>query len=291
MKLTRNLCFLDIESDSLDPQTAKILELGVLVWDGEQVVTERVRRFNPGRPIPAESTAVHHITDADVANEPPFSAAIGKGLLALLVGCDLGGYNLRRLDLPLLDEELRRVGLRLDLTGVLIIDAYGIFAKKEGRTLSDAVRKYCGREHDGAHGAGADNAATLSVLQGQLAAYPDLAAMDIAELAKFSTLGEFEVVDLAGKLHRDADGFVCYSFGKSKGVRIVDDPGFADWMLSKDFSGSTKDAILAEFERIDNLEFERDPGLTLTGQGGVEDVAETGAPMVDMRGWRQMEKG
>jgi hypothetical protein len=64
------------------------------------------------------------------------------------------GYNVR-FDLSMVDEELRRCGLKLDLTGVNVIDALGIYQKKDPRNLSAAVMKYCGRSHDDAHGAAA----------------------------------------------------------------------------------------------------------------------------------------
>jgi DNA polymerase-3 subunit epsilon len=251
MKLTRPLAFLDIESTGTDPQADRILELAILIYDGATVTANSCRRFNPGFAIPTESTAIHGITDADVANEPPFSSGIGRSILKRIEGCDLAGYNLRRFDLPILDEELRRVGLKLNLFGVGVIDAYGIFSKKEPRSLSDAVRKYCGREHEGAHGAAADTQASLDVLLGQLKTYPDLEAMETAKLAEFSRIGDFEFIDIAGKLYRDKDGDACYAFGKNRGVKVRDDAGYADWMLNRaKFPGSTNEALQAELDRI-----------------------------------------
>ena len=44
---------------------------------------ERVRRFNPGMPIPPEATAVHGIRDEDISDEPRF-ARRARSLAALL---------------------------------------------------------------------------------------------------------------------------------------------------------------------------------------------------------------
>ena len=79
--------------------------------------------------------------------------------------------------------------------------------------------------------------------------YDDLAAMGLPELAAFSRRDEVEYVDLAAKLYRDKDGYVRYAIGKSKDQRIKDDPGFARWMLGKDFSVSTLDAVKEELRR------------------------------------------
>ncbi len=72
--------------------------------------------------------------------------------------------------------------------------------------------------------------------------------MSVEELAVFSKRDDVDYVDLAQKLYRK-DGFVYFGFGKQKDQRLKDEPGFARWMLSKDFSGSTLDAVRAELGR------------------------------------------
>ena len=150
----------------------------------------------------------------------------------------------------MLDEELRRCGLKLDLSDVEVIDCFGIFSKKEPRTLTDAVKKYTGQEHAGAHGAWADAVVLDSVLAGQLAMYPDLAALNLEKLAEYSRIGDVVYADLAGKLYYDADGDMCFAFGKAKDRKVRDDPGYARWMMSRDFPGSTRDALAEELERL-----------------------------------------
>jgi DNA polymerase-3 subunit epsilon len=250
MRLERPLAAIDVETTGIDPAASRILEIGVVVLSPNGDRKPWSQRFNPGMPIPAEATAIHGITDADVKDCPPFSEWATRISLAL-AGKDIIGYSLWRLDLPIIDEELRRCGLKLDLTGVQVIDCYGIFSNKEGRHLVDAVRKFCGREHADAHGALADATATVDVLMGQLEAYPDLKDMGLPALAAFSKPGgDREMVDLAGKLYRDKDGYVRYTIGKARDVRVADDPGFGQWMIDRDFPGSTKEALAAEFERL-----------------------------------------
>lgn len=249
MNLQRPITFLDIEATGLDPVEDRIVEFSMCLLMPDLKKKIFSQRFNPGMPIPAETTAIHGITDADVADCPAFSAVAPK-IVKALEGKDIAGYNLYRLDLPMLDEELRRCGLRLDLTGVHVIDCFGIFSKKEGRKLEDAVRKFCGREHANKHGARGDAIATAEVFLGELEAYPDLKDMDLGELAKFSQVNEHGVADLAGKLYIDGDGDVAFAFGKCKGRKVRDEQSFASWMLSKDFPKSTKEVLLAELERL-----------------------------------------
>jgi DNA polymerase-3 subunit epsilon len=252
MTLTRPLCVLDTETTGVDPVIDRIIEFGCTVYlpDGSRKKYEQ--RFNPGMHIPEEATEIHGISDEDVKDMPPFSDHAAK-IHRALQGKDIAGYNLRRLDLPLLDEELRRSELKLDLTGVVVIDVAAIFFNKEPRNLEAAVLKYCGRSHEDAHGAAADADATLDVLLGQLAMYEDLAAMELPALAAFARMGDKETIDLAGKLFRDSDGDICYAFGKSKGVKAKVDPGFGYWLLrqtSPPFPCHTCEVLRAEFERL-----------------------------------------
>lgn len=250
MKLDRPLLFLDLETTHLDQMLARIVELGVSVLhpDGTIKPNGWSTRFNPGIPIPPEATETHHITDADVADRPPFSA-YAQQIHEKIKGKDLAGFNLRRYDLPVLDEEMRRCGLKLDLTGVHVVDAFGLYCKTDRRDLSSYVERYAGRKHEGAHGAAPDVIGTMDGLVGQLAIHEDLREMPLAELAKHSLMGE-QPADIAGKLYRDAVGDLRFGFGKNLGLRVLSDTNYCRWMLEKgSFPGSTLDAIREELER------------------------------------------
>lgn len=250
MKLERQTVWIDAETTGVDPVKDRLIEFGAVVMEIDGSISKRwVQRFQPGIPIPAEATECHHITDEMVKDCPPF-AMFAKAITLALRDKDIGGFNLRRLDLPILDEELRRCGLKLELAGVRLIDSFTIYQKKAPRDLAAAVREYCGREHDGAHGAAADASATADVFLGQMQRHPDLDAMTVDELSVFSRHGEYIYADLAGKLYLDADGDLRYAFGKAKDKKVRDDPGFGRWMLKKDFPGSTLDALEIELDRL-----------------------------------------
>ncbi len=172
-KLDRPLVFFDLETTGLNLKSDRIVELAVIRLSPQGDVLERVRRFNPGIPIPPEATAVHGITDADVADEAPFCAR-ARSLEELLADCDLAGFNIRRFDVQMLQAEFRRCGVRLDLEGRRIVDMQTIFHHEEPRDLSAAARYYLGREHDEAHSALGDIRTSTAVLGAQLARYPHL---------------------------------------------------------------------------------------------------------------------
>jgi DNA polymerase III subunit epsilon len=171
--LARPLVFFDLETTGLRVGIDRIVELAVIRLAPGGDVMEKVRRFNPGIPIPAEATAVHGITDADVADKPPFSAR-ARALARLLEPCDLAGFNVRRFDLPMLLAEFQRAGIPFDPRARRVVDVQMIYHREEPRDLSAAVRFYLGRDLEDAHSALADIRATAAVLGAQLERYPHL---------------------------------------------------------------------------------------------------------------------
>ncbi len=69
LKLTRPLVFFDLETTGTNITHDRIVEISIVKLMPDGTVVERSRRLNPEMPIPAEATAVHHITDDDVAGE------------------------------------------------------------------------------------------------------------------------------------------------------------------------------------------------------------------------------
>src|SRR5262249_38787031 len=148
-------------------------EISVIKIDPQGAIDRRTRRINPGVSIPPAATAIHGISDADVADQPRFEK-IAAGLLAHLDGCDLCGFGLKRFDLPILCSEFARSGRTFVLEGRAIIDTLEIYHACEPRDLSAAVRYFLGREHDGRHSAEADVLATVEVLDAMAGRYADL---------------------------------------------------------------------------------------------------------------------
>jgi len=232
------LCF-DFEATGPNPATDKIISIA-LKHDNLQDGTEGVIAsylVNPDRPIPKESTEIHGITDEMVAGKPRFGA-IAQEVYSLVKDCDLLGFNLTNFDVPLLWEELYRCGIEWDLSNTRILDAGTLMKRREERTLSAAVQFYCGREHATAHDAMGDVLATLNVWRAQVDRYK-LQNCDRAQLERESNYEE-KRVDLAGKIIIGKDGRPAYGFGKSKGVAVMDNIGYAMWMLRADFTQNTK---------------------------------------------------
>jgi DNA polymerase-3 subunit epsilon len=246
------IAVLDVETTGVDPDRDRIIDLAVcFIENGKINQAPLTLRFNPGIPIPAEATAIHRITDADVQAFPRFATAAHE-IAKILTGVDIAGFHPRLLDLPILAQEFERADVDWDFCG-LIYDVAGIFKKKNPRDLGAAVKHYLGREHDGAHGALADTIATAQVMLAQSVAHPELATMPPEELARYGQMDEEELIDLSGKLARGEDGEAYFTFGKNKGKIVRNCRDYADWMMRSNFPANTKRKLQAELDRIDGV--------------------------------------
>jgi DNA polymerase-3 subunit epsilon len=252
LNLQRPLVIFDLETTGIDVDSDRIVEISAVRVEPDGSQDVRTRRINPERPIPAAATAVHGISDDDVRDEPAFRK-LGRGLLKFLEGADLAGYNVARFDVPLLEREMKDCGLDLEVGQRRIIDAMTIFHRKEPRDLSAAVRFFLGRDHEGAHSAEADVAATLEILEAELERYDDL-PRDVESLAAWILRIPADAVDGAGKfVWREGDA--TFAFGKHQGKTLrevaASAPGYLEWIVGSDFPADARElvrrALLGEF--------------------------------------------
>ncbi|WP_297449338.1 3'-5' exonuclease [uncultured Alistipes sp.] len=245
LNLKNPIVFLDLETTGVDPSKDRIVEISLVkvMPDGSREV--KTRRLNPEMHIPEEASAIHHIYDEDVADCPPFRA-VAKSLWAYIEGCDFGGYNSNKFDIPVLVEEFLRAGLDVDLRKSRFIDVQNIFHKMEQRTLVAAYKFYCDKDLTEAHSAEADTLATYEVLLAQLDRYPEL-QNDVDFLAEFSARGRN--VDYAGRIVYDEKGVEVFGFGKHRGRSVAEvfrtEPSYYSWMMNGDFPLYTKKVITA----------------------------------------------
>jgi DNA polymerase-3 subunit epsilon len=92
LKLTRPICFFDLETTGTNISKDRIVEISILKVYENNNKESFTWKVNPGVPIPKETTAIHGISDEDVADEPKFEELAPK-INAMIKGCDLAGYN------------------------------------------------------------------------------------------------------------------------------------------------------------------------------------------------------
>lgn len=228
--IDKPIAFVDLETTGTDRENDRIVEISIckLREDGFRE-SAKTRRINPGVPIPAASTKIHGITDADVAECPTFPQ-IAKGLLRLLEGCDIGGFNSNMFDIPVLYNEFLRAGITWNYYSTRFFDAGNIFKIQEPRTLAAAVKFYTGENHEDAHSAEADIVATVEVFLAQAERYRDTLPVNMDELALFCNFGNTRM-DIGGKFVGGPDGVIILNFGKYKGQPAHEHIDFLEWMV------------------------------------------------------------
>ena len=213
--------FFDLETTGTNILQDRIVEMSMIKVYPDGREEQRTIRVNPGRHIPEEASAIHHIYDEDVADKPLFKQ-IAAQLAQSFTGCDIAGYNSNKFDIPMLAEEFARAGVDFDFTRPRFIDVQTIFHKKEQRTLTAAYRFYCDKDLEGAHSANADTRATYEVLMAQLDRYEDL----------------------PNEQHREV-----INFGKYKGKLVTEvlakDPGYYSWIQQGEFPSDMKRIMTA----------------------------------------------
>ena len=231
----------DLETTSADVNTAKIVSMSYRIIVHGQLADKADLLFNPGVPISPEATAVHGISDADVADEPPFSivAAQFADLLAI-DGMILSGYNNRMFDDIILERELADAGHPVNLFTMPCLDLYALWRAMEPRTLTGAVKRFLGQDLENAHDAAADTDAVVNLIPAMVS-HLGLPDGDI-NVALFPQQANW--LDRQGKIVLNADGEACLSFGKNAGVPIKKlDRGYVDWIMNNDFPSDTKEIL------------------------------------------------
>ena len=168
LNLKNPLVFFDLETTGTNINSDRIVEICYLKVYPNGNEESKTMRINPEMHIPEASSAIHGIYDEDVAQEPTFKQ-IARSLAKFIEGCDFGGFNSNRFDLPVLVEEFMRAEVDVDFKNRKYIDVQNILHKKEQRTLVAAYKFYCDKDLVGAHSAEADTLATYEVLEAQIA--------------------------------------------------------------------------------------------------------------------------
>ena len=245
LNISRPICFFDLETTGIQVAKDRIVEISILKVFPDGREEEYTQRINPTIPIPAVTTAVHGISDADIADAPVFAEKAVE-IHNMIKDSDLAGFNSNRFDIPLLAEELLRCDIDFDMKNRNAIDVQNIFHKMEQRTLVAAYKFYCDKDLTNAHSAAADTMATYEVLKSQLDRYDEL-ENNMKSLAEFST--RKKSADFAGFIGYNDKGAEIFTFGKHKGKLVEavleNEPGYYGWIQNADFPLYTKKVLTA----------------------------------------------
>jgi DNA polymerase III subunit epsilon len=243
LKLTRPLCFFDLETTGTDVAKDRIVEISILKLYPNGNKESKTWLVNPEMKIPAQTTAIHGITNEKVAEEPTFKM-LSKHIYVMIKDSDLAGFNSDRFDIPILAEEMLRADIDFDMKNRFSIDVQTLFHKMEQRTLAAAYKFYCDKHLESAHSAEVDAHATYEVLKAQLDRYSEL-ENNIKFLSDFTT--RKQTADFAGFISYNENEEEIFSFGKHKGKKVEsvleEEPGYFGWILNADFPLYTKKVL------------------------------------------------
>lgn len=251
LQLRRPLVFFDLETTGVNISGDRIVEISLVKQYPNGNKESKTWRVNPEMHIPAGASDVHHIYDEDVRDCPTFRQ-LAPEVLAFIEDCDLAGYNSNHFDVPMLQEELLRCGMDVDLRAEHhFVDAFVIFQKHTPRTLTAAYKHYCGKELEGAHGANADTEATREVLLAQLELHSDVPTT-VEQLEAYTQ--PQAMADLAGRIGYNEHNQEVFNFGKYKGRTLEDvfreEGSYCNWIQNGDFPLYTKRVCQKVMDRI-----------------------------------------
>jgi DNA polymerase-3 subunit epsilon len=141
-----SVAFVDLETTGMRAAVDRVTEVGIVRVDadpdgGAPRVSEWSTLVNPGEPIPAMIQALTGITDAMVANAPPFSA-IASDVEARIDGCVFVAHN-ARFDHGFLKHEFARLARPFSARALCTVKlSRRLFPDADGHGLDAIVARH-----------------------------------------------------------------------------------------------------------------------------------------------------
>lgn len=240
---------LDLETTGISTNNDRIVQIALIgsSEDGSEISYENL--VNPRRSIPMQASNVHGIYDNDVRGLSDFSTFADE-IYEQIEGAVIIGHNVRQFDLPLLNNEFRRLG-KLPPHPKVVLDTLEVVRRVKlprPHNLGALCRKH-GISLENAHTAAADAAASLLLFWRLTVDHSPYFRKSLEELERWlvhgdsrseeSNLGrgleDLEMLDSLGKIRID-DGHYVLAFGRHKGRHVSEiqniDPKYISWLLS-----------------------------------------------------------
>ncbi len=163
-----DIALIDVETTGTDASVDRVIELGIVIGRGGEVVERHNWMINPGMPIPAQSREIHGISDEDVKDAPPF-AKVAQEIIAVMKGRIPAAYN-ATFDKSFVLTELVRANVSLSTPTLArsvewldpLVWAREIQQDERSRALKDVAARL-GITLENAHRASEDAEAALKV--------------------------------------------------------------------------------------------------------------------------------
>ena len=255
MIINKPLVIFDIETTGLDIINDQIIDISLIKLDLDSSEKIKQYKIKPAIKISKESSKIHGIREKDLENCKPFKF-YSKEIFEFIRGCDLGGFNILKFDLPILIEEFMRCNIELKLENIKIIDALRLYHLMEKRNLSSAYKFYCNKILKNAHNSYADTKATVEILKKQIEFYKNKEVIDnkgnklgiiSSNIDSIGSIINNYIVDISVRIIKNSEGKEVFNFGKYKNQLVEDvfkeNPQYYHWIINNDFPLHTKKKI------------------------------------------------
>ena len=158
-----NIKVLDIETTGLEPQIDTIIELGVIEFQDGVFVQEHSRLFGGGK-CSFDLVKLHGIKDSEREGLETFEQC-GEKISKYLSNSILVGHNLKKFDVPFMDEKLKNSGFMLynyKIIDTLLLSRKHKVAKLGSNSLGNLCSQY--KIEYGNHRGLADSRSTWNLL-------------------------------------------------------------------------------------------------------------------------------
>jgi DNA polymerase-3 subunit epsilon len=228
----------DLETTGTNVIKDQIIQLAFGFYENGNLVKPQTLLFKPSIEISKGAEEIHGYSNESLADKQPFKN-YAKQLRDIFSKADgFMGYNVN-FDIQMFQAELIRADLPpLNLKNLSIFDAYIVWTKHEGRSLTDAVERFTGKEMVNAHDALADITATKDVFNAMIEEFE----LQDFEDADFTDLFRGNKIDFSG-VFRWVDNKIVMGIGKFKDQEVINvakKGNYLQWIIRNDFSHNVK---------------------------------------------------
>ena len=154
---------LDTETTGLSVTEDRVFEISMVSFQGPTITERWEQLLDPLRPMNPEAAAKTGVSDADLKGKPAF-ASIAAEVEARMTDRVVVGYNLLGFDLPILEAELGRVGLKIPRCWPVDVLIFARELVKSGRHNLGEMARHFNVTMTTAHRASADAEACVQIL-------------------------------------------------------------------------------------------------------------------------------
>ena len=234
---------IDTETTGLNKNTDRIIQLSCKVFDSETgerldslneyILPSGMWKINP------DAQAVHNISEEFIKEHGVSLRQVFPKFMEIIGDLPILTYNGSSFDICFLQREFEREGLDTQFEKHEFIDSFDIERRVNSNKLTDAYRRYYGKDFDNAHDSSADVDATIDVYMAQVRNHSTaINAETGVEVIKESNEYVTGMMQTSpeGFVYTDKDGVLRFRIGKFKEYPVVqvckENPSYIKWLFT-----------------------------------------------------------